>query len=170
MVAEEKSQENSESLLKKGYFCRLFINNMAKVKFYTGIDIPLEFHRARVVQKINLLSVDERYEAIKKAGYNTYRIDSKSVFLDMLTDSGTNAMSDLQLAAMMRADDAYAGSETFARLEDAVLQVLGKRYVVPAHQGRAAENVIMRALLKQGDVVPICIDTIIPFIKTHILK
>ena len=127
---------------------------MAKVKFYTGIDIPLEFHRARVVQKINLLSVDERYEAIKKAGYNTYRIDSKSVFLDMLTDSGTNAMSDLQLAAMMRADDAYAGSETFARLEDAVLQVLGKRYVVPAHQGRACENILAKAFIKKGNVVP----------------
>lgn len=153
-MAEEKSQEKFIEFIKKEYFCGLFVRSMAKVKFYTGIDIPLEFHRARVVQKINLLPIDERYEAIKKGGFNTYRIDSKSVFLDMLTDSGTNAMSDLQLSAMMRADDAYAGSETFARLEDAVLEVLGKRYVVPAHQGRAAENVIMRALLKQGDVVP----------------
>ena len=103
---------------------------MPKVKFYTGIDIPLEFHRARIVQKVRLLPID------------------------MLTDSGTNAMSDLQLAAMMRADDAYAGSESFKRLEKAVFDVLGKRYVVPAHQGRAAENVIMRAFLKPGDVVP----------------
>ncbi len=127
---------------------------MPKVKFYTGIDIPLEFHRARIVQKVRLLPVDERLEAIRRAGYNTYRIDSEDVFLDMLTDSGTNAMSDLQLAAMMRADDAYAGSATFKRLEKAVADVLGKQYVIPAHQGRAAENVIMRALLKPGNVVP----------------
>ena len=127
---------------------------MPKVKFYTGIDIPLEFHRARIVQKVKLLPIDERLEALKKGGYNTYRMDSADVYLDMLTDSGTNAMSDLQLAAMMRADDAYAGSESFKRLEKAVFDVLGKRYVVPAHQGRAAENVIMRAFLKPGDVVP----------------
>lgn len=126
----------------------------SKVKFYTGIDIPLEFHRARIVQKVNLLPVDERLKAIEKAGYNTYRLDSDAVYLDMLTDSGTNAMSDLQLAVMMRADDAYAGSASFVRLEKAVQDVLGKKYAVPAHQGRAAENVIMRALLKQGDVVP----------------
>ena len=93
---------------------------MPKVKFYTGIDIPLEFHRARIVQKVRLLPIDERYEALKKGGFNTYRMDSADVYLDMLTDSGTNAMSDLQLAAMMRADDAYAGSESFKRLEKAV--------------------------------------------------
>ena len=127
---------------------------MPKVKFYTGIDIPLEFHRARIVQKVRLLPIDERYEALKKGGFNTYRMDSADVYLDMLTDSGTNAMSDLQLAAMMRADDAYAGSESFKRLEKAVFDVLGKRYVVPAHQGRAAENVIMRAFLKPGDIIP----------------
>ncbi len=127
---------------------------MPKVRFYTGIDIPLEFHRARVVQKVRLLPIEERYKALVKGGFNTYRMDSEDVYLDMLTDSGTNAMSDLQLAAMMRADDAYAGSASFKRLEKAVFDVLGKRYVIPAHQGRAAENVIMRAFLKPGDVVP----------------
>lgn len=126
----------------------------SKVKFYTGIDIPLEFHRARIVQKVKLLPIDERLNAIEKAGYNTYRLDSEAVFLDMLTDSGTNAMSDLQLAAMMRADDAYAGSASFVRLEKAVADVLGKKYVVPAHQGRGAESVIMRSMVKEGDVVP----------------
>ena len=63
---------------------------MPKVKFYTGIDIPLEFHRARIVQKVRLLPIDERYEALKKGGFNTYRMDSADVYLDMLTDSGTN--------------------------------------------------------------------------------
>ena len=127
---------------------------MSKVKFYNGLNIPLEFHRARIVQKVHLLPIEERYEALVKGGFNSYRLDSKSVFLDMLTDSGTNAMSDLQLSAMMKADDAYAGSETFARLERAVEEILGKRYTIPAHQGRAAENVIMRALVKPGDIVP----------------
>lgn len=127
---------------------------MSKVKFYSGIDIPLEFHRARIVQKVRLLPIDQRYEALKKAGFNSYRINSEDVFLDMLTDSGTNAMSDIQLASMMWADDAYAGSKSFCRLEKAVLDVLGKKFVIPAHQGRAAENVIMRTFLKQGDVVP----------------
>ena len=127
---------------------------MSKVKFYSGIDIPLEFHRARIVQKVRLLPIDERYEALKEAGFNSYRIKSEDVFLDMLTDSGTNAMSDIQLASMMWADDAYAGSKSFCRLEKAVLDVLGKKFVIPAHQGRAAENVIMRTFLKPGDVVP----------------
>lgn len=127
---------------------------MSKVKFYSGIDIPLEFHRTRIVQKVRLLPIEKRYEALKKAGFNSYRMNSEDVFLDMLTDSGTNAMSDIQLASMMRADDAYAGSVSFCRLEKAVLDVLGKKFVIPAHQGRAAESMIMKAFLKEGDVVP----------------
>ena len=67
---------------------------MPKVKFYTGIDIPLEFHRARIVQKVRLLPIDERYEALKKGGFNTYRMDSADVYLDMLTDSGTASPSN----------------------------------------------------------------------------
>lgn len=127
---------------------------MSKVKFYKGEEIPLEFHRVKVIQKVTLLPIEKRYEALKEAGFNTYRLNSGDVFLDMLTDSGTNAMSDLQMAAMLRADDAYAGSETFKRVTQAVNDVIGKKYVIPAHQGRAAENVIMRTFVKSGDFIP----------------
>ncbi len=127
---------------------------MPKVKFYQGEEIPLEFHRVRIVQKVRLLPIDQRYKALKEAGFNTYRLNSEDVFLDMLTDSGTNAMSDVQLSSMMRADDAYAGSKSFQRLEKAILDVFGKKYVIPAHQGRAAEHVIARSLVKKGDVIP----------------
>ena len=126
---------------------------MSKVKFYKGEDIPLELHKVRVVQKLHLVPVERRLDAMKEAGFNTFRLSTKDVFLDMLTDSGTNAMSDNQLAAMMHADDAYAGSQSFERLLKAVQDVLGKNYLLPVHQGRAAENVICRTFVKPGNVV-----------------
>ncbi|MBQ3536187.1 MAG: tryptophanase [Alistipes sp.] len=127
---------------------------MSKVKFYKGGDLPLELHKVRVVQKLHLVPIERRLDAMKEAGFNTFRLSTKDVFLDMLTDSGTNAMSDNQLAAMMHADDAYAGSQSFERLQKAVLDVLGKKYLLPVHQGRAAENVICRTFVKPGNVVP----------------
>ena len=127
---------------------------MSKVKFYQGGDLPLELHKVRVVQKLHLVPIEHRLEAMKEAGFNTFRLSTRDVFLDMLTDSGTNAMSDNQLAAMMHADDAYAGSQSFERLQKAVLDVLGKKYLLPVHQGRAAENVIARTFIKPGNVIP----------------
>ena len=127
---------------------------METVKFYKGGNIPLELHKVRVVQKLHLVPVERRFEAIEEAGYNTFRLSTKDVFLDMLTDSGTNAMSDNQIAAMFQADDAYAGSQSFFRLQKAVEDVLGKKYFLPVHQGRAAENVISRTFIKKGDVIP----------------
>ena len=127
---------------------------MNEVKFYKGERIPLELHKVRVVQKLNLVPVERRFNAIKEAGFNTFRLSTKDVFLDMLTDSGTNAMSDNQVAAMFQADDAYAGSQSFSRLQQAVEDVLGKKYYLPVHQGRAAENVISRTFIKKGDVIP----------------
>ncbi len=127
---------------------------MSTVKFYQGGDIPMELHKVRVVQKLHLVPIERRLEAMKEAGFNTFRLSTRDVFLDMLTDSGTNAMSDKQLAAMMQADDAYAGSQSFERLQKAVEDVLGKKYLLPVHQGRAAENVICRTFVKPGNVVP----------------
>ena len=127
---------------------------MSKVKFYKGGDMPLELHKVRVVQKLHLVPVERRLDAMKEAGFNTFRLGTKDVYLDMLTDSGTNAMSDNQLAAMMHADDAYAGSQSFERLQKAVEDVLGKKYLLPVHQGRAAENVICRTFVKPGNVIP----------------
>lgn len=127
---------------------------MGMVKFYKGPDMPLELHKVRVVQKLHLVPVERRLDAMKEAGFNTFRLGTKDVYLDMLTDSGTNAMSDNQLSAMMRADDAYAGSQSFERLQKAVEDVLGKKYLLPVHQGRAAENVICRTFVKPGNVIP----------------
>ena len=127
---------------------------MGMVKFYKGGDMPLELHKVRVVQKLHLVPVERRLEAMKEGGFNTFRLGTKDVYLDMLTDSGTNAMSDNQLAAMMHADDAYAGSQSFERLQKAVEDVLGKKYLLPVHQGRAAENVICRTFVKPGSVIP----------------
>ena len=115
---------------------------------------PLELHKPKVVSKINLLDVDERYKAITKATNNTFLLRNEDVFLDMLTDSGVNASSDEQLAASMRADEAYAGSKTFYRLEKAVTSLLGLPYFLPAHQGRACEHIISRALVKPNTRTP----------------
>ncbi len=127
---------------------------MANVKFYSGENIPLELHKVRVVQKLHLVPVERRHEAIQEAGFNTFRLNTKDVYLDMLTDSGTNAMSDNQVAAMFQADDAYAGSQSFFRLQKAVEDVLGKKFLLPVHQGRAAENVISKTFIKPGNVIP----------------
>ena len=127
---------------------------MSNIKFFKEINLPLEMHKVRIVQKLNLLPIDERLKAIKEAGNNTFLLKNCDVYLDMLTDSGTNAMSDRQLGAMMIADDSYAGSETFYRLEKAVQEFFGKKYFLPAHQGRACENILAKSLVKEGDVVP----------------
>jgi len=130
------------------------LNESAKIKFYNGENIPLELHKVRVVQKLHLVPIERRLEALHEGGFNTFRLDTKDVFLDMLTDSGTNAMSDRQLGAMMIADDAYAGSQSFVRYQKAVEDVLGKKYLLPVHQGRAAENIIANAYVRKGSVVP----------------
>ncbi len=127
---------------------------MQEIKFFSGENIPLELHKTRIVQKLNLVPIERRLEALYEGGFNTFRLSTKDVFLDMLTDSGTNAMSDKQLSAMMHADDAYAGSQSFVRLQKAVEDVLGKKYLLPVHQGRAAENIISKAYVKSGSLVP----------------
>lgn len=127
---------------------------MSQVKFYYNDEIPLEMHKVRVVQKLNLISVEERQKAVTEAGNNTFLLKNKDVYLDMLTDSGVNAMSDLQVGSMMIADDSYAGSATFTKLENKVEEIFGKKYFLPAHQGRACENILARSFVKQGDYIP----------------
>ena len=127
---------------------------MAHIKFFKEANLPLEMHKVRIVQKLNLLPIDERKARIQEAGNNTFLLKNRDVYLDMLTDSGTNAMSDRQLGAMMIADDSYAGSETFYRLEEEVQKFFGKHYFLPAHQGRACEHILAKTLVKPGDVVP----------------
>ncbi|MBP8903909.1 MAG: tryptophanase [Paludibacteraceae bacterium] len=127
---------------------------MQEIKFYSGENIPLELHKTRIVQKLHLVPIERRMEALYEGGFNTFRMSTMDVFLDMLTDSGTNAMSDNQLSAMMQADDAYAGSQSFFRLQKAVEDVLGKKYFLPVHQGRAAENILSKAYIKSGNLIP----------------
>lgn len=130
------------------------IQSNSGIKFSNGQQIPVELHKVRMVQKLHLKPVEERYAAIEKGGYNTFQLNTRDIFLDMLTDSGTNAMSDNQIASMLQSDDAYAGSQSFYRMEKAVQDVFGKKWVLPVHQGRAAENIISQTFISKGDVIP----------------
>jgi len=127
---------------------------MKKITFTDGREIPIEFHKPVIVQKIQLNPIEERKNAIEQAGFNTFLLDTSNIFLDMLTDSGTNAMSNNQLAAMMQADEAYAGSQSFKRLEKSVKSFFNKNLFLPVHQGRAAEHIIAQVFVKKGDVIP----------------
>ncbi len=129
-------------------------NGTAPIRFYNGDNIPVELHKVRIVQKLNLKPIEDRLKAIDEGGYNTFLLNTNDIFLDMLTDSGTNAMSDNQVASMLNADDAYSGSQSYYRMEKALREVFGKHYILPVHQGRAAENVISQIFIKKGDVIP----------------
>ena len=125
-----------------------------KVKLTNGTEIPIEMYKVRMVQKTTLPPIRQRLKAIEEAGYNTFLLRTRDVFLDMLTDSGTNAMSDNQMASMMVSDDAYAGGESYYKLLSAVKDVLGFEYCVPVHQGRAAEHLLAKIFVKPGHVCP----------------
>lgn len=127
---------------------------MSKVTLQNGDSFPLEMHKVCIVQKINLKPVDERLKNIQEAGNNTFLLNNRDVFLDMLTDSGVNAMSDLQQSAMLRSDDSYAGSESFTRLASTIEKIFHKKHFLPAHQGRACENIICKSLVKDGSIIP----------------
>jgi tyrosine phenol-lyase len=118
-----------------------------------GTKMPMESHKIKIVQKISLLPIEERLCIIRDAGFNTFLLQSKHVFIDLLTDSGTNALSDNQLAAMMTPDDAYAGSESFVHIKNAVKDILGFNLVLPVHQGRAAEHLLSKTFIKPGQTV-----------------
>ncbi|ULB11963.1 tryptophanase [Cereibacter azotoformans] len=124
------------------------------VKFFGGDMVPLEMHKVRVVQKLTLAPIEERLRAIAEAGNNTFLLQNRDVFMDMLTDSGVNAMSDRQMAAMMVADDSYAGSSTYERFEARLRDLFGMEWILPTHQGRACENILSQVLVKPGTIVP----------------
>jgi tyrosine phenol-lyase len=123
------------------------------IKLANGKELPVEMHKARMVQKISLPPAEHRLRAIEEAGYNTFQLKSKDVYLDMLTDSGVNAMSDHQYAALLDADDSYAGSSTFYVLADAVKDILGYSHLMNVHQGRAAEHLLAKVFAKPGGVM-----------------
>ena len=123
------------------------------IKLWNGQEIPVEMHKSRMVQKISLSPAEDRLRAMGEAGYNTFLLKTKDVFMDMLTDSGVNAMSDNQFAALMNADDAYAGSMTFYEFADAVKEVMGYQHVMNVHQGRAAEHLLSKVFSKPGGAI-----------------
>ena len=131
------------------------MTNSNFIKFASGEKVPLEMHKAKIVKNLTLHDVDTRKRLINEAGNNTFLLHNKDIFLDMLTDSGVNAMSDTQQSAMLVADDAYAGSESFFKLNETTKKLFGKRFLLPAHQGRACENILSRFFVKPGQFTPV---------------
>ncbi len=110
--------------------------------------------KIKTIEHIHLASAEERRSALEIAGWNTFLLPSRRVYIDLLTDSGTNAMSDVQWAAIMTGDEAYAGSKDFERLEEVVQKVYGYEHLIPTHQGRGAEHIQSQIMIKKGQIVP----------------
>ena len=127
---------------------------MSKIKLFAGGEIPIEMHRVSTVHNIRLIPVEDRLAALDEAGNCSYNLRSEDVFIDMVTDSGFNAMSDEQAGAFHLADYAYAGSTTYYKMADKIKEILGKEYFLPVHQGRACEQMLARSFVKPGDLIP----------------
>lgn len=120
----------------------------------TDSKIPVEPYKIKMVEALRRTTREERETVLQKAGLNIFNIPADMVFIDLLTDSGTSAMSDKQWAGMIVGDESYAGAKSFFRLEKTVKNIFGFKHVIPTHQGRAAERILFQILVKKGDRVP----------------
>ena len=114
-----------------------------------------ETWRVKVGESIRRIAPEDRADRLRRAGYNVFGLASEDIFIDLLTDSGTSAMSDTQWAGLMRGDESYAGGRNFFHFETTVREIFGLPFVIPTHQGRVAENLLFSTVLKPGDVVEI---------------
>ncbi len=143
------------TLFSKRGFSSLINYQLSLINYPYKMQLPYaEPFRIKMVEEIYQSNKEQRTEWLKNANYNLFNLKSSQVFIDLLTDSGTGAMSDQQWAALMTGDESYAGSRSFEMLHKTVQEITGFKYLLPTHQGRAAENVLFSVLVKDGDVIP----------------
>ncbi len=119
------------------------------------MELPFaESWKIKMIEPIRKSTRSEREQWLKSATYNMFKLKAEQVYIDLITDSGTGAMSDRQWAAMMLGDESYAGASSYYKMKDIITQITGFEYVLPTHQGRAAENVLFSCLVKEGDICP----------------